>query len=282
MRTRAAIGVAAIAAALAGAPSSQAAVTIGPDLATLTPNFAGFNCNNAQQCTVVNGSVGTGFGSGMVTSPVTGNVTHVRIRTGPHGAGQIALRLIHTGPAGYTGGGTLETVPSLPANAITDLPGNFPIRAGDAIGVTCCMAGADNITSTSIPGSGNLLVWGLGSNPPLGDGETRAPDTTSHNNFLLMLNADIEPTSQFTLGKAKVKGGKVKATATVPNPGVLAVGGKLVRSTSINATAGAVTLAIKLTKAGRSRLDSAGKLKLAITYTPSFGTATSLKIAAKR
>jgi hypothetical protein len=281
MRIRAAIGVAAIASALAGAASTQAAVTIGPDLASLTPNFSGFNCNNAQQCTVMTGSVGAGFGSGAVTSPVAGSITHVRIRTGANGAGPITLRLIHIGPAGYTGGASLRTVPALPANAITDVTGSFPIQAGDAIGVTCCRAGADNITSTSIPGSGSLLTWGVGSNPPLGVGETRAPDSTSHN-FMVMLNADIEPTAVFTLSKAKVKGSKIKTTANVPNPGVLAAGGKLVRRTSVNASsAGPVALAIKLTKAGRSRLSRTGRLKLAITYTPSFGTATSSKLTAK-
>ena len=216
---------------LAGAASSQAAVTIGPDLASLTPNAAGgFNCNNAQQCTVVNGSVGAGFGSGIVNSPVTGSITHVRIRVGPKGAGQIGLRLLHTGPTGYTGGSSFGALPpNLAPNAITDLTGNFPIQAGDAIGVTCCEGGADAISSTSIAGSGSLLTWGVGSNPPLGVGETRPPDFTSHS-FMLMLNADIEPTNQFSLGKPKLSKGKIKDTATVSNPGTLASAASCCRS----------------------------------------------------
>jgi hypothetical protein len=278
--------------ALAAASPSQAMVTIGPDLNSLTPQPGGYNCNATHNCTLVNGSVGSGFGQPGLVSPVNGYITQIRVRTGPAGSGYFIFRQLRPVGDGYKGEITFGVVPNppLPPNSTLEFPG-FPIDAGDAIGIDCCQGGFDDITSTPVPGSGNFLVWGTGGNPLLGNGETRAPDS-NHSGELLMLNADIVPENHFLLDEVRVKRNRVLATATVPNAGVLSVGNKLLRRTTVNAAApdpGAratfselVPLSVKTTKAGRARLRRAGKLKLRVDYTPIFGTPTSLKLTAKR
>jgi hypothetical protein len=292
MRIRAAIVIGVVTAALAGPPSSQATVTIGPNLDSLTPAASGYNCSATHDCTLVNASVGPGFGSSLLVSPVSGSITRIRVRTGPAGSGHFNFRLLRpTGGGAYTGSVIFGVVPgSLPPNSTIELPG-FPIDAGEAIGVDCCAGGGDNITSAAVPGSGNFLVWGTGTNAALGGNETRFPDS-DHTDQLLMLNADIVPDNHFIFQGVKVKGRRVIATVAAPNPGVLTVESKLVRRTTVNVPAPApdrrarfsqvVRLSAKTTKAGRARLSRAGKLKLQVTYTPSFGTATSLKKTAKR
>jgi hypothetical protein len=292
VRTRATLVLGVVLVALATASASQAMVTIGPDLNSLTPQAGGYNCSATHNCTLVNGSVGSGFGQPGLVSPVNGYITHLRVRTGPAGSGYFIFRQLRPVDGGYTGVNTFGVVPNppLPANSTLEFPG-FPIDAGDAIGVDCCQGGFDDITSAAAPGSGNFLVWGTGGNSLLGNGETRAPDS-DHPGELLMLNADIVPENHFLLDDVRAKGKRVLATATVPNAGVLTVGNKLLKQTTVNAPAPApgqralfseeVPLSVKTTKAGRARLRRAGKLKLNVVYTPIYGTATSLKHTAKR
>jgi hypothetical protein len=267
-------------------------VTIGPDLSSLTPQTGGYPCSATHNCTLVNGSVGSGFGQPGLVSPVNGYITQIRVRTGPAGSGSFIFRQLTPVSGGYKGVITFGVVPNppLPPNSILEFPG-FPIDAGDAIGIDCCQGGFDDITSAAVPGSGNFLVWGTGANSLLANGETRAPDS-DRTGELLMLNADIVPENHFILDKAKVKRASVKAQVTVPNAGALTVGSRLLKQATINVGAPdenaralfskVVTFSVKTTKAGRARLRRAGKLKLQVTYTPIYGTPSSLKLTAKR
>jgi hypothetical protein len=291
VRLRAALSIGTFAALLVAPTTSHATLTLGPDLASLTPSSTGYNCSALHDCTLVNGSVGAAFGSRPLVSPVSGSIEHLRLRTGPGGAAGIIFRLLRpVGGGAYKSTATFGVVPpSLPPNSTTEFP-RFPIEAGEAIGIDCCEGGGDNITTAMVPGSGNLLVWGSGTNSPLGGSEARIPDSNQADQ-LLMLNADIEPEIHFILDKVKVKGKRVIANATVPNPGVLSVGSKLLKHTTVNVTTLAnsralfstpVRLSMRTTRAGRARLRRVGKLKLKVTYTASFGTPTSLKKTVRR
>jgi hypothetical protein len=131
-------------------------------------------------------------------------------------------------------------------------------------------------------GHGFELVAGKRGDSPSGGG---------HSDELLMVNADIVPENHFLLDKVRVKGKRVLARATVPNAGVLTVGSKLLKRTTVNAPAppaearalfsGIAPLSVKLTQAGRARIRRAGKLKLRVVYTPIFGSPTALKLTAK-
>jgi len=283
------LGVALV--ALAAASPSQATLTLGPDLNSLTPQPGGYNCNATHNCTLVNGSVGSGFGQPGLVSPVNGSITRIRVRTGPAGSDSFIFRQLRPVGDGYKGEISFGVIPQppLPANTILTFPG-FPIDAGEAIGIDCCQGGSDDITSTTVPGSGNYLVWGTGGNSLLGGGETRAPDS-DHPGELLMLNADVEPFNMVGVTKAKLKGAKVTATATVPNTGVLAISGKLFKPRSVNVEVPPigsgpfpkpVRLVIKPKKARRARVRRSSTAKLRIAYTPIFGTTATTKVLAER
>jgi hypothetical protein len=293
VKLRATFAVGAVLATLAAAAPSQATVTIGPNLASLTPAPSDFSCGASHDCTLMNGSVGAALGSPPLVSPVTGSISRLRLRTGPGGASGITFRLLEpVGGGAYRSLATFGVVPpSLPPNSTTEFPA-FPIRAGDAIGVNCCGFGGDNITTATVPGSGNFLVWGSGANPPLEGGETRFPDGDNANQ-LLMLNADIEPLNGFGVTKQKLKGAKAVATASVFNSGVLTATGKLFKRTTVNVevpTGGVggplprttARLVVRAKKGRRARVRRASKAKLRISYTPIFGTASTSRILAER
>ena len=115
-----------------------------------------------------------------------------------------------------------------------------------------------------------------------------------------MINADIEPTNDFT-AKAKTKnGGKVeKVTATLPNAGLLITGDKKLASGSSASVAktasllkrrqvelltpSSTSLTVKPNKKGKRVLaeDGRTKVKLRLTYTPTFGVALTKTIKVK-
>jgi len=295
MRLRAALTTTGLGVALAllAASPSYATLTLGPDLTSLTPAPSGYSCNDDHDCTLVNASVGAGFGSPLLVSPVNGSITRIRVRTGPGGSGFISFRMLRpAGNGAYTGEITFGVVnPPLPPNSIIEFPG-FPISAGEAIGVDCCRGGSDNITTATVPGSGNFLVWGTGTNPLLENRETRAPDS-NQTDQLLMLNAEIEPYNMFGVTKEKLKGSKVVATVTPLNSGVVTATGKWFRRTSVNvdvptgasgrpAPTAAVRMVVKAKKKRRARVRRASKAKLTISYTPNFGTTSTAKVLAER
>src|SRR5262249_58060664 len=78
---RLALGVAALA-LLALPAAGEGSVTIGANLAVLTPATLGYNCNGAHQCTVANTTlVPAVTASGGLASPVKGTVVSFQVST---------------------------------------------------------------------------------------------------------------------------------------------------------------------------------------------------------
>jgi hypothetical protein len=260
--------------------ASSGSVTIGANLAVLTPNIAGYNCSSTHQCTVANTSlIPSVTASGGLASPVKGVVTSFQVRTG-NTAGPIQLRVLRPAGNEYTGVGTGGAV-TPPTNQISPpFPVNLPILPGEIIALNCCLNGLSN-NATANSTMGNFASWGTAGFQPLGDGETREPDSGTHP-AVLMVSAQVEPDNSFTLGKVKAKLGRIRLKVTVPNPGVLSAGTRLLKSSRFTVkTPGTVTMVGKPTRTGRARLSRTGKLKVVVTYTPTFGTATTQKAKAK-
>jgi hypothetical protein len=274
--------------------AGEGAVTIGADLAALTPG-SGYNCSDSHQCTVANTSLEPGVtASGGFASPVTGTVVSFQVRTGADTA-PLQLRILRAAGAQYTGAGTSSAV-TPPANQISlPFPVNLPIQAGDLVGLNCCQSSLnDNTTATSAVG--NYASWGILANPLLADGETRAPDSPDHAGAL-MVSAVVEPSSTvkpdnaFTLGAVtrNKKKGTATLTLTLPNPGELTASGNGVKASSAGAVisksvgAGQAQLLIKAKGKKKKKLNQKGKVKLnvAVTYTPTGGDPSSQSIKVK-
>lgn len=258
---------------------AQANITIGSNLAT-NPGIA-VSCVGG--CTYANTTLASGSGApGGLTSPANGTIVAWRIRTGAPPVGMpvvpdVAVRVVKDlGNGLYTGAGT-STPMSPPANATSSFPTKLPISIGDLIGIDCCVDGFGPRFIVSSPGS-TRLSW----LPLLADGDPgRAP--SSINSQELALNAEIEPTSSFTLGPVtrNKERGTATLSATTPNPGELTGSGKGVK---VVRAAGAVTskaviapgtvnLTIRAKGKKKRKLNKTGKVRVRpkITFTPTGG-----------
>jgi hypothetical protein len=265
-----------IVAVLAFPAGSTATVTIGSNLG----RDPGVSPSCTDVCTNSQFSLGVGRQApGGLTSPVNGTVVLWRISVGVN-TEATSFRVIR--PLGgnlFTGAGTSATV-TPPLNAITPYQTQLPIGIGDRIGLNCCDPGFLEAFADAM---GTMNSW----TPILADGPAgRPPDFTP--TFEVLVNADIEPTSAFTIDKAKPKGGgKVKVTATLPNAGSLVAGPKgkkLLKSTTSQITApGGITLTLKPTKAAKKQLRSRKrpKVKVKLTFTPTSGTAATNTVKVK-
>jgi hypothetical protein len=227
---------------------------------------------------------------GGLTSPVNGTVVRWRIRPGASG-GAVAFRVIRRlGGGAFTGAGTSPTVMA-PPSVITPFETQLPIAIGDGIGIDCCFPGGLDAIRTDP--SALLYEW----RPRLADGAAGRPPTDDDETYELAVNADIEPTSAFTLDAAKPrKNGKVKVTATLPNPGTLIAGDaravgappttavaaakrkrRLKSTTAEIAAPGPVTLTVRPTRSAIRKLRDRNKLKakLGLAFTPVGGTAAT-------
>jgi hypothetical protein len=277
---------AALTAALAAPAAAQGAFTIGSNLATPPTETA--VCS--PQCTLgITSLENSARASGGITSPVNGTVVLWRIRIGGD-TGPTAFRVIRPVGGGLSiGAGTSPTV--TPAvDTTSSYPVQLPISIGDLIGVDCCVLPGLTVVG---PGVGTVAIW----SPVLADGTpARAPGDVDP--FEITVNAEIQPTSTFSIEKVKPKkGGKVRVVVELPNPGTLVAGdsranlqantsaagkkkAKFLRKSSevVNAP-GQNVLVVKATKAARSRLADRGKLraKLKLIYTP-IGGASSTEV----
>jgi hypothetical protein len=260
-------------------------VTIGSNL-NVAPTL-GYVCV-ANPCTFgMNTLAPENTAPGGVSSPVNGTVTVWRIRAGGTPSAPVAFRVLR--PIGgnlFTGVGTSTSVPPA-ANATTASPTQLPISIGDQIGINCCNGPDADFYFRN--GAGTTNLW----NPPgLADGAPgKAPDELVMAG--LLLNADVEPISTFTLGAItrNKKKGTATLTAALPNPGELTASGKGVKSAgaagaviSKTVTApGAVTLTIKAKGKKKRKLNETGKVKLkvAVTYTPTGGDASTHSLTVK-
>jgi hypothetical protein len=276
-----------IATALSFPATSAATVTIGSNLGRApTVQFGG----TAQTETDSQISLGSGSQApGGLTSPVNGTVVRWRIRVGDTAGAGGALRIIR--PLGgnlFTGAGTSATVIP-PVNATTPLDTQLPIQIGDRIGLDLISPGGMKVFVPDPDATFDSWV------PALVDGSPGRPPDPPSSGYEMAFNAEIEPTSTFTIDKAKPKrGGKVVLQATVSNPGTLIAGDArdagvavaataakrkklLKRATSTVTAPGQITLRLRPTKAAKSELRSRGRLKakVKLAFTPTGGTAAT-------
>jgi hypothetical protein len=243
---------------------------------------------------VVGGRLATYF------SPVDGKIVRWRIRTGDADTGPVALRLIRPGSLSLsvprTGAGTSAVVtPAL--GTISTYEVSMPIHRGDELGLNCCAPDPGQFFATiSDPNEiAELAIWG---DPPLADdGPLRLADDSD---FLeLAMNADIEPTSTFTIASVRQqKKHRLRVSGTFPNPGMVLGGDPRDRSLSTGIgepprrgllfrTSGrtfgglagqhapyAVSFLIRPTKKALRILRAQGKLagRLKFAYTPAYGS----------
>jgi hypothetical protein len=262
--------------------AAEGTVTIGSNLGR-TPD-ASVGCG-APRCTLVPGSMSAGATApGGLVSPVNGTVVTWRVRTGSstNTSEFRVARLLADGTATAS-----ATSPSVmpPLNATQAYPVQLPIKVGDTIGINCCgnPVSPDILVSTTPTSMSNLY------RPTLVDGGSPQAQNSAPLTWELAVNADIEPTA--TLGSVKAKpkkGGKIKVTMVLPNPGTLFATGKGLHSTPRKQVpaAGPFTLVVKpyfLTK--RKLADGKRvKAKLKLNFTPTGGSAAvqALKVRLKR
>jgi hypothetical protein len=255
-----------------------AVVTIGSNLERV-PNSA---ANYSPRPTFSNVSLASDRQApGGLSSPANGTVVQWRIRVGDS-TRVTNFRIIRPLGGGlFTGAGTSPSV-TPPTHATTSYAVQLPIRIGDYIGLDCCNPGV-------FEPDAEFFVTGAAAvrnewQPSLADGQAgRAPLST--NSYEIALNAEINPTSAFTLEAIThtKRTGTATIAAKVPNPGVLTGSGKGVKVASAAVISkevrapGQVKLLIKAKGKKKRKLNSTGKVKVwpEITYTPTGGSAST-------
>jgi hypothetical protein len=248
-----------------------AAVTIGSNLAREPDSAA----NYSPRPTFSNVSLASDRRApGGLSSPVNGTVVRWRIRVGDYTLVS-NLRIIRPlGRGLFTGAGTSPSV-TPPIHATTSYGVQLPIQIGDYIGLDCCYPGVFEPDAEFFV-AGNAAVrneW----QPGLADGGPgRGPRSASP--YEIALNAEIEPTSTFSLDAIthNKKTGTATIAAKVPNPGELTGSGRGVKVANVAVTRnqvrapGRVRLLIKAKGRKKRNLNSTGKVKVRpeITYTP--------------
>jgi hypothetical protein len=204
-----------------------------------------------------------------VASPVNGTVVRWRFEWSAFG-GTARLRVIRplTPSPLFAAASAVETT----AGGANDLATSVPISIGDRIGIDDLGGGGNAVGLIPAPGAADE-AW----DPAPADGAI-APPTSGNAGFELYLNADVEPTNTFSVGKVakRAKKGTAALTVTLPNAGTLepaAKSGLKALAPDTLAGPGDAVLALKPTKKARRKLLRKGKAagKLGLTYTPSFG-----------
>ena len=253
---------------------ARAVVTIGSNLARVPDSAA----NYSPRPTFSNVSLASNRqASGGLSSPVNGTVVRWGVRVGD--STRITnFRIIRPlGKGLFAGAGTSPSV-TPPVHATTSYGVQLPIRIGDYIGLDCCDPGV-------FEPDAEFFVFGGGAvrnewQPGLADGGPgRAPIRT--NAYEIALNAEIDPTSTFTLDAIAHNKNKGTATITahVPNPGELMGSGRGVKVANAAVSRkqvrapGRVRLLIKAKGGKKRKLNSTGKVKVrpGITYIPTGG-----------
>jgi hypothetical protein len=259
---------------------AQASVDIGANLEALPGVGSDCSAGIPPGCTFVAVTPPPlGAAPGGLTSPVNGTLTSWRIRVGTSSTTSAALQIVRPFAGGLFNAAGTTGNQAPPLNKTTQFSASLPISKGDTIGLRCCAAATGTFFYV---GTSNLF-----SEPPLTDGgPNRAPDFT--NLVVPAINATIEPTNSFTVDPKSKKKGKVVLKLTLPNDGTIAVAvtGKksLVKpGKTADILQGAGKFILKPSKKGRQKLDAKGKAKtkVAVTYTPKFGQATTQTVKVK-
>lgn len=254
--------------AASGSPAA-ASVTIGQLAPTTPPAACTTNPVDEAQATVISGNPYVAPGNGTITSwsnnagDATGQELTMKILRKVAEPSTYAA-VGHDGPRGLARG-TLNTFPS-----------SIPVKPGDVLGLNL----ASPVPTGCAFGTAAADSY-LFRNGSLADGESGAFSSFSEASRL-NVSAVFVYSNAFTLGKAKrnQKRGTATLTAEVPNPGVLALSGKGVKTAGAagaraakSVPAGKVKLLIKAKGKKRKTLNETGKVKLTprITYTPTGG-----------
>ncbi len=282
--------LAALALSLLAIPAAaQGTVTIGSSLQRAANASTG-GCVGGT-CTLAIGALDADRqAADGISSPVNGTITTWRIRTGIN-TGPAALRVVHPLAGGlYTGGGaTAQVTPA--ADAISTYPAQVPIQLGDQIGVDCCGPGGATFFTTSTPQTTRLDF----EPGPLGAGPGTSP--AGSDNFEVLVSADIEPTSAFTVTKLRrKKSNAISATVQLPNPGTLVAGDPhdyalgapgnkalLLKPGVADVGPGSVAVTTRPTQRARDILARRGRLKVRvkILFTPMHGLPASHTVKVK-
>ena len=266
-----AVGVAALMPA-----SAHGTVTIGSNLNRVpTGGFGGTN-------TLLNSAMpASDQAPGGLTSPVNGTVTLWRLLSAS--SGLAGFQVVH--PLGgnlFTGAGTTPTFVA-PGNMVSTYALTIPIKLGDSIAV---VADSGLKIDAFTPGV-RVMQW----QPPLQDGGPGSTPVFEGPNNEITFNAEIDPTSSFTVDAIArdKKRGKATLTVVVPNPGELSgkgSGAKLsnaARASKSVTAPGPVPLVVKATGKKAATLNQTGKVALRVTlnFTPTGGAASSQTVKVK-
>jgi hypothetical protein len=265
------VAAAALIGAVLAPASAHSVVTIGSNLGRAADSS---NDCGIQLCTLRQAVLANDYRApGGLTSPVNGTVVGWRIRSGAFTT-PVALRVIRPVAGGLAQGVGTSVSQTPPANSTTPYAASLPIAIGDSIGINCCSAQSDYFAATA---GASADLWA----PTLSDVQAEAPDLPF--TYELLVNADIEPTSAFDLGKPKARGnGKLKIRATLPNAGTLSAQSKQLKGLTQEVSApGEVTVTLKPKRSTRNRLEQGrgvrGKVKL--SFTPDAGATTGTQTA---
>jgi hypothetical protein len=276
------IGALAIAGLLQGAPSASGSVTIGqlaPASATLEACSSEWDFLDP---TVTSGN--------SYVLPGTGTVTSWSTAAGPGASQQMAMKIFRhvtdpVHPYIYRAVGHDGPHP-LAANTLNSFAANIAVQPGDVVGVSTPTGANSPACQFDVPGEPYLS-----QTPPLADGaqgDFVSFSTCCRDN----VTAVFDPSNTFTLGQPIRNKKKGTATITVndiPNPGELTGSGKgaTVASTAVTSKAvtppGPATLTIKAKGKKKRTLNETGKVKLnvAVTYTPTGGSANTQSVKVK-
>lgn len=263
--------VAGLIGALLAPAAAHSVVTIGSNLerAAGTSNDCGF-----AMCTVRQSVLANEYRApGGLTSPVNGTVIGWRIRSGTLTT-PVALRVIRPFAGGLAQGVGTSPSQTPPANSTTQYTASLPIAIGDSIGIDCCSTQTNYFAATA---GTSADIWA----PPLSDVQPEAPDLPFGNEILI--NADVEPTSSFDLGKPKARAnGKLRIPATLPNAGTLTAHSKQLKGLTVEVSApGEVTMVLKPKKSTRNRLERGEQVKgkVSLSFKPDAGATTGTETA---
>jgi hypothetical protein len=266
------IGVVGALAALVLTPTAGAAVTIGQTEGPLTACDAGYDW--VAEVTPSGDSYVVPNAGGVTAWTVTSWATNAGGRTGDRLAMKIFRRVGDPATYQVVGHSGPETLAVPDKNSF---PANVPVRSGDILGFHTGTTGM-RCTIDPIPGANIRYYEG-----DLADGASAAFDQDV--NYLLNIEATLEPTNSFALGtlRRNKKKGTATTTVSVPNPGTLTVTGKGVKQASAPGArravdvpgAGDVPVPIRAKGKKRKKLNKTGKVKVQVqlSYTPSGGTA---------
>jgi hypothetical protein len=247
---------------------SWAAITVGSDLTLPATSTAEHCILSTPPCTRLPLAYHTGNAFPRM-SPAKGVVTSFGIKSAA--AETVTFRLGQFPGAGAGRGGGAGPTVLVPGPGVFSFPASLKVRAGDIVGFD----GSSTRAVTGLPqGCGNTPTTGgyVLFNPPLTNGSVQQGDST--NSCEVLVNAVIEPSNRFSIGKLKPHSGIGILGINVPGPGHLSLSGKGARGRMTAKQAGATKLKIRPTGSAKRSLATTGRVTLTVkvTFAPIGGT----------